>query len=227
MGDMGPLQSDYSAQTHGLFGFHEGAQSFGFETNGTAFIGKSGAGRIYFDGNGGVISSAKYNGNTDYKSGTKIDLQSGSLIMEGVSGQYFKFNENGSGRLEMKINGADIKLSDNEDDTLTGYISATAEGITSEFRKTANYIGTCSTADGINPKIITCEGVPTSISAGFSISITFTGANTKTTSGLQFTIGGINYNVLNSPKWEAGETLSFIYNGTNFIMDSLSSSKIE
>jgi hypothetical protein len=50
--------------------------------------------------------------------------------MEGFSGQYFKFNENDSGRLEMKINGADIKLSDNKDDTLTGYISATADNIT-------------------------------------------------------------------------------------------------
>ena len=39
----------------GLFGFHEGAASFGFKTDGTAFIGKAGSGRIEFDGNHGVI----------------------------------------------------------------------------------------------------------------------------------------------------------------------------
>ena len=125
----------------GLFGYKSGAQVYGFRDDGTAFIGGSGAGRIYFDGNGGTISSAKYNGNTNYVNGTKIDLQSGSLIMEGSSGQYFKFNENNSGGLEIKINGANIILADEDNKKLTGYISATAESITSEFRKIATYSG--------------------------------------------------------------------------------------
>ena len=34
----------------GLLGFHKGVQSYGFRDDGTAFIGKSGAGRIHFDG---------------------------------------------------------------------------------------------------------------------------------------------------------------------------------
>jgi hypothetical protein len=34
----------------GLYGFHNGAQSFGFNVDGTAFIGRSGGGRIAFDG---------------------------------------------------------------------------------------------------------------------------------------------------------------------------------
>ena len=41
----------------GLYGFHYGAQSFGFNVDGTAFIGKSGGGRISFDGNQGFIYS--------------------------------------------------------------------------------------------------------------------------------------------------------------------------
>ena len=41
----------------GLYGFHHGAQSFGFNVDGTAFIGKSGGGRISFDGNQGFIYS--------------------------------------------------------------------------------------------------------------------------------------------------------------------------
>jgi hypothetical protein len=41
----------------GLYGFNEGTQSFGFNINGTAFLGKSGGGRISFDGNHGFIYS--------------------------------------------------------------------------------------------------------------------------------------------------------------------------
>ena len=45
----------------GLFGYHEGAQSFGFKIDGTAFLGKVGRGRILFDGNEGQIISANFN----------------------------------------------------------------------------------------------------------------------------------------------------------------------
>jgi hypothetical protein len=48
----------------GLFGYREGAQSFGFRTDGTAFIGESGGGRINFDGNSGVIYSGNFDGFT-------------------------------------------------------------------------------------------------------------------------------------------------------------------
>ena len=41
----------------GLYGFHHGQQSFGFNADGTAFLGKSGGGRISFDGNQGFIYS--------------------------------------------------------------------------------------------------------------------------------------------------------------------------
>jgi hypothetical protein len=54
MGDVG--KSDSGAKM-GLYGYHNGAQSFGFKTDGTAFIGKSGAGRIEFNGTKSVITS--------------------------------------------------------------------------------------------------------------------------------------------------------------------------
>lgn len=41
----------------GLLGYEAGAQSFGFLSDGTAFIGKTGGGRIEFDGNKGIIKS--------------------------------------------------------------------------------------------------------------------------------------------------------------------------
>lgn len=44
----------------GLYGFHQNDQSFGFNIDGTAFIGKAGHGRIWFNGNNGTISSGAY-----------------------------------------------------------------------------------------------------------------------------------------------------------------------
>ena len=55
----------------GLYGFLKGEQSFGFNVNGTAFIGRSGRGRINFDGDKGTIQSGVYD---QYVAGMQIDL---------------------------------------------------------------------------------------------------------------------------------------------------------
>lgn len=44
----------------GIYGFHDGSQSFGFNIDGTAFLGKAGRGRIIFNGNQGVIASTNW-----------------------------------------------------------------------------------------------------------------------------------------------------------------------
>jgi hypothetical protein len=146
MGDLEKLDANGGIlnSEHGLLGFHAGVQSFGFRTNGTAFIGKSGAGRIEFDGNSGIIKSAMYNGNTDYKSGSKWDLANGSIVLNGSGGEYFKFNEKNDGKLEMKLSGADIILSNQGDENLTSYIVATANSITQKVEGMAamDYVGT-------------------------------------------------------------------------------------
>lgn len=85
MGDVGSIDNinqERITTTTGLYGYHEGAQSFGFLENGTGFIGKSGTGRIHFDGTSGTIQSGNYSasGGTD---GTKIDLDDGSIDMWG------------------------------------------------------------------------------------------------------------------------------------------------
>jgi hypothetical protein len=59
MGDVA-TGSNADAVMTGLYGFHKGAQSFGFKVDGTAFIGKSGAGRLDFNGTGGTITSGNY-----------------------------------------------------------------------------------------------------------------------------------------------------------------------
>jgi hypothetical protein len=62
---------------NGIYGYHEGIQSFGIKTDGTSFLGKEGSGRIEFNGNKGTIQSASYS--VDEKIGTKIDLATGDI----------------------------------------------------------------------------------------------------------------------------------------------------
>lgn len=57
MGDW-HTKGDESLDTPGLYGFNKGAQTFGFKTDGTGFIGSSGKGRIEFDGTEALISNA-------------------------------------------------------------------------------------------------------------------------------------------------------------------------
>lgn len=88
----GVLIGDVSDQNHrgtavdahagtGLFGYHEGAQSFGFKIDGTAFIGKSGKGRIEFNGNSGQIKSMSYKTGA---TGMLIDLDDGFIDIQGA-----------------------------------------------------------------------------------------------------------------------------------------------
>jgi hypothetical protein len=86
MGDVGGAAGIATGNHTGLgiYGFHEGQQSFGFNIDGTAFIGKSRAGRIVFDGNTGTIKSASYD-NSD-AAGTNIDVDEGVIHLRGLKG---------------------------------------------------------------------------------------------------------------------------------------------
>ena len=62
MGDWSEQITEESITTEtGIFGFNKGAQSFGFKDDGTGFIGKSGGGRILFDGEQGTIGTSESN----------------------------------------------------------------------------------------------------------------------------------------------------------------------
>lgn len=76
----------------GLYGFNDGAQSFGLNIDGTAFFGKAGRGRIEIDGNKGTIGSASYIQNMDTsstnpinKAGMLIDLDDGLIDILGTT----------------------------------------------------------------------------------------------------------------------------------------------
>ena len=93
--------------SNGLLGFREGVQTFGFNIDGSAFIGPSGSGRIYFNGDptkGGIIASQGWiNQETGMPfdsggKGLKINLQEGSLIS-----QNFSIDANGDATFEGTI----------------------------------------------------------------------------------------------------------------------------
>lgn len=85
MGDMGKVGDAANKSGLGLYGFHHGSQSFGFNVDGTAFIGKSGSGRISFEGNEGTITSGNYDPGV---SGMKIDLDDPFLKAYGPAGGF-------------------------------------------------------------------------------------------------------------------------------------------
>lgn len=73
-GDQNADNSLTSGET-GLYGFDHGEQTYAFRQDGTAFIGKSGAGRIEFDGNEGIIESGAFTAGT----GMSINLAEGTI----------------------------------------------------------------------------------------------------------------------------------------------------
>lgn len=94
----GVLMGDISAANNqhdiGLFGYHEGVQSYGLNINGTAFIGKSGRGQIKFNGNSGYIQSGNYG--KSGAGGMQIDLNNGTLKIIGEKFTQAQIKANGS-----------------------------------------------------------------------------------------------------------------------------------
>lgn len=78
---MGDISAAGGSRKVGLFGYHQGVQSYGLNIDGTAFIGKSGKGQIKFNGNSGYIQNGSY-GKTD-AGGMRIDLNEGSIKIIG------------------------------------------------------------------------------------------------------------------------------------------------
>lgn len=93
----GVLMGDISAANNqrdiGLYGYHEGVQSYGLNINGTAFIGKSGRGQIKFNGNSGYIQSGNYG--KSGAGGMQIDLNNGILKIIGEKFTQAKIKANG------------------------------------------------------------------------------------------------------------------------------------
>lgn len=96
-------------------------------------------------------------------------------------------------------------------------ISQSSGGAKSEF------YGTCSTAQGTQNKVITVSSGTWSWTAGNTIKVKFSNANTYSTP--RISIGGTVKNIVvrgtttgSSYAWKAGEVIEFIYDGTYMVM---------
>jgi hypothetical protein len=63
----------------GIYGFQKGVASFGFRDDGTAFIGKPGAGRLNFDGSKSTITSNWFEADMG---GMQLDFSDGLIEMQ-------------------------------------------------------------------------------------------------------------------------------------------------
>lgn len=105
LGDWGKNTGDSVLKSNtGLFGFHQGAMSFAFKDDGTAFIGKSGKGQINFDGNSGSIQSLSY---SETGTGMKIDLDDGVIDIRGSK----VVDEEKTGAASYVPSGSQVKIS--------------------------------------------------------------------------------------------------------------------
>ena len=247
LGEIGKIdETTITDKRTGLIGYGEGSQAFGFFDNGTAFIGRSGGGRIEFDGQKGVIKSPSWqekNGKWTIEeniSGTLLDLDDAALLMQGVSHttengtektiqNYLKFNENGDGKLKLKLSSLDIALEDQQNQTLGGYIKASNEEIVSslsgEIEKVDKKIDnlqldstyyycisdTEKTQSTKQIKFVNDDLKPTSLIEGMTFNITFTNEHVSDTNGkvnLEFTDYNQTFEMTNL-SWSDGESLTF------------------
>lgn len=88
IGDWSRSDADASIKSQtGVYGFHHGSMSYALKEDGTAFFGKSGKGRIHFDGNKSQIYSSNWlNPNRTSPQGLLMDLDDGYLKMQNGGG---------------------------------------------------------------------------------------------------------------------------------------------
>lgn len=156
LGDVGSASED-NATGVGLYGFHNGAQSFNFNVDGTAFIGKSGRGRIKFDGTSGTITSASYEQAKD-SSGMKIDLDDGIIDMKGakIDATTGKYVADTASHIHIDVKSPYFKIDSIKGNTLMfiggedeGYYLQSDDYIPTEF----NFNETVSNSQGKGMKI--------------------------------------------------------------------------
>lgn len=134
MGDVHTGAGDRATDV-GIYGYNEGVQSFGFRTNGTAFLGKSGSGRILFDGNKGTIQSATYKLDKTMQ-GMMIDLDDGIIDIQGPLITYnIGTNEETTGRSRILMSPISPYLRINSDKGTTLMFVGNENPETSNYKK--------------------------------------------------------------------------------------------
>ena len=102
LGDWSKTDTEaYITKQTGVYGFNHGSMAYAFKDDGTGFIGKDGAGRIYFDGNKSQIYSSKWKVKRTLQEGMFLDIDDGYLKMnKRVSPGALEYNNPYSGGLD-------------------------------------------------------------------------------------------------------------------------------
>lgn len=154
------------SQNTGIYGFYHGAASYGFRDDGTAFIGKAGAGRIEFDGSKSIIQSATY---TD-GAGMQLNLQTGA-----VNAHQFTLSANGTrGNFTFSTEAATypLQIGTNFKVKWDGSIEATGVNISGEINATSGTLGDLTvtgTLDGGTISGSTITGGSITIGENFTV----------------------------------------------------------
>lgn len=127
----------------GIYGFYHGSASFGFRDDGTAFIGKSGGGRIEFDGNKGIIKSPD-------SQGLVIDLDDGKITSEKFDLKVGKFNnENEYIYLSSTHSRYPLRIGENFSVEWDGTVTANNGTFKGEIEASSGVIGGCTISNGV------------------------------------------------------------------------------
>lgn len=173
----GVILGDWSAKTNeasiskqtGVYGFHNGAISYAFMEDGTAFIGQSGKGRILFDGEHSTITSELYD-QSNGSQGMKLDFVNGLIKLCSSSGNITI--DAGASDYPFKIGTSTPKFYVKWDGTINatnGIFNGTIKGSTITA-KSAIYIPNDS-----KPKFsVNSDGILTAVDGNFSGKITST-----------------------------------------------------
>ena len=94
MGDWSRTDSDpFLTEQTGVYGFEHGAMSYALRQDGTAFFGKDGHGRIYFNGNKAQIYSAFWK---EQKRGMLLDVDDGYIDIHGATNAHIYISPDGT-----------------------------------------------------------------------------------------------------------------------------------
>lgn len=148
MGDIGVgANSSFNPENKtglGIYGFHDGAQSFGFNIDGTAFLGKAGNGRILFNGNYGIIASANWytgtedtwepdgNGGVSYPKGGIIG-STGEIEQYSNAGMCINLEDGHMDAYNFKLTSQNIYLNSNPTSETDHYISIGGNSTQGQF----------------------------------------------------------------------------------------------
>ena len=144
MGDWKGQDAETSiTENTGIYGFYHGSASFGFRDDGTAFIGKSGGGRIEFDGEKGIIKSSD-------SQGLVIDLDDGKITSEKFDLKVGKFNnENEYIYLSSTHSQYPLRIGENFSVEWDGTVTANSGTFKGTIEASSGIIGGCTISNGV------------------------------------------------------------------------------